>query len=134
MRRTFLFAAAMAILAASAAAPALADPHDWHDHGWQDHGWHDHDIHNFRGPDFDRWRGGHWYHGWHEGHLGWWWQVGPVWYSYPQPVYPYPDPYVPPYVAQAAPSSSVWYYCPPSRAYYPYVPTCPVPWQIVPAQ
>jgi hypothetical protein len=126
MRRAFLFAAVAAILAAGATAPALADPHGWHDHGW-----HDQDIHHFHDHDFDRWRGGQWYHGWHDGRFAWWWQVGPVWYPYPRPIYPYPDPYVPPYAAPGAPA---WYYCPTARAYYPYVPTCPVPWQIVPAQ
>jgi hypothetical protein len=121
MNAKVLFAAALTALAVSAAVPAQADPH----------GWHDNDIHRFHDHDFDRWRGGRWYHGWHGGQFGWWWTVGPVWYPYPQPVYPYPDPYVPPYAAPGAPA---WYYCPPAQGYYPYVPSCPVPWQIVPAR
>ena len=123
MFRTGLGLALAAAVALGIAAPAFADPHDG--------GWHDRDIHNFRGRDFDRWRGGHWYHGWHDGRAGWWWLVGPSWYYYPRAVYPYPDPYVPPY---AAPGTAAWYYCPPAQTYYPYVATCPVPWQIVPAR
>ncbi|HZB90143.1 MAG TPA: hypothetical protein VE397_01800 [Stellaceae bacterium] len=94
-------------------------------------GWHDHDIHHFNDHDFGAWRGGHWYHGGHNGQTGWWWMVGPNWYYYPRAVYPYPDPYVPPYAAPGAPA---WYYCPPMQGYYPYVASCPVPWQVVPAR
>jgi len=70
-------------------------------HGWADdrgrweedrHG----DVHRFREQDLRRWQGGHWVHDRHAGRLGWWWVVGGVWYFYPAPVYPYPDPYVPP--------------------------------------
>ncbi len=111
-----------AAIALGVAAPAFADPHD--------RDWHDRDIHRFHDRDFDRWRGGHWYHGWHDGRVGWWWLVGPSWYYYPRAVYPYPDPYVPPYAAPGAPA---WYYCPPAQTYYPYVASCPVPWQVVPA-
>jgi hypothetical protein len=46
--------------------------------------------------------------------------------NYPQAVYPYPDPYV------AAPGAAVWYFCPALNNYYPYVASCPGPWQIVP--
>lgn len=108
----------------------------WHDEGRRDgarhgEGWHDRDIHRFHDHDFDRWQRGRWVQGRHAGRLGWWWVVGPTWYYYPQPIYPYPDPYVPPAVA---PAPNAWYYCPPRRAYYPYVATCPGPWQVVPAQ
>jgi hypothetical protein len=24
--------------------------------------------------------------------MGWWWVIGPAWYLYPAPIYPYPDP------------------------------------------
>jgi hypothetical protein len=34
--------------------------------------------------------------------------------------------------SSAAPSD-VWYYCPDSRAYYPYVRKCPGGWETVPA-
>jgi hypothetical protein len=39
---------------------------------------------------------------------GWWWIVGCVYYLYPAPVYPYPDPYVPPTVV---PAPTYWFYC-----------------------
>jgi hypothetical protein len=83
------------------------------------------------------WRGGRWHHGWHDDHFGWWWIVGGLWYFYPQPVYPYPDPYAPPVVVTqpppAAASPQVWYYCDSARGYYPYVPSCPGGWRTVPA-
>jgi hypothetical protein len=31
------------------------------------------------------------------------------------------------------PASDYWYYCRPAGAYYPYVGSCPVPWEAVPA-
>jgi hypothetical protein len=106
------------------------------------------DIRHFEGRDSHQWRSGYWHHGDHGGRLGWWWVMGGLWYFYPQPVYPYPDPYlpstvviqqtvpvapapVPPVVTQAAPQ--VWYYCEASASYYPYVPTCPTGWKTVPA-
>ena len=32
------------------------------------------------------WEGGQWRHEMHNGRLGWWWDVGGVWYFYPQPM------------------------------------------------
>lgn len=32
------------------------------------------------------WEGGRWRHETHNGRLGWWWDVGGVWYFYPQPM------------------------------------------------
>ncbi|HUK60268.1 MAG TPA: hypothetical protein VLV50_13640 [Stellaceae bacterium] len=127
--RTFArVVSAASIFVALGAGPALAQPH--HD----DHHW-DGDIHHFGDHDFGRWRGGTWFHGIHEGRSGWWWVVGPDFYFYSAPVYPYPDPYVPPVVSAApAPAQSVWYYCSNPQGYYPYVPQCAVPWQQVPAQ
>jgi hypothetical protein len=108
---------------------------------------HNHDIH--------RWATGHWIHSRHDGRFGWWWVVGPatgaaLWYSYANPVYPYPDPYAPPTTVvidtpaapppvtyQAAPlpaQPANWYYCESRQNYYPYVPTCPEPWKSVPAK
>jgi len=79
---------------------------------------------------------------------------GPSWY-YPTPYYsPYYYPYYYPYdypPAISVPSSppvyiereqpkdqyvpqDVWFYCPDSKAYYPYVKECPGGWQMVPAQ
>ncbi len=107
-------------------APEPARREDWSRHA---------DIRRFPQEDMDRWRGGHWFRGNHEGREGWWWIVGNTWYLYPQPVYPYPDPYVPP----AAPpppqaAAQVWYYCASAQNYYPYVTSCPEGWQPVPAQ
>ena len=60
---------------------------------------------------------------------------------YPPAYYPpayYAPAYYPPateYVApQPAPASSYWYYCPDSRAYYPYVRECASGWQQVAPQ
>lgn len=109
---------------------ALAEPHGEWGHG---------DIHRFHEHDIHVWRGGGWHHEVHEGRLGWWWVVGGLWYFYAQPVYPYPNPYVPGEVevepalpaVQAVPSYH--YYCRNPAGYYPYVPRCLVPWQRVDA-
>ena len=92
-------------------------------------GWHG-DIGHFQEHDFPRWRGGRWYHGLHEARMGWWWVVGPVWYFYPGPVYPYPDPYVPPTAVVRRPGR-YWYYCVSAADFYPYVPVCPEGWRMV---
>jgi hypothetical protein len=107
------------------------------------------DIGHFHERDGHHWAGGHWYHGPHDGRLGWWWVVGvavgsALWYPYAAPVYPYPDPYVPPALIVApAPAPSpqmmapaptpVWYYCTSRKNYYPYVSDCPEGWKTVPA-
>ena len=50
-------------------------------------------------------------------------------YSYPVYQQPYPI-----YAPSVAPSSvQYWYFCPAANAYYPYVPSCPTEWQLVPA-
>jgi hypothetical protein len=114
-------------LVAGTAPAALAQHDHGHDHG----GWHG-DIHHFHDHDFGVWRGGRWFHGDHGGRPGWWWVVGPTWYYYPAPVYPYPDPYVPPVVTAPPPAPATWYYCDNPPGYYPYVPQCTVPWRPVP--
>jgi hypothetical protein len=99
------------------------------------------DIGHFREHDWDLWRGGRWIHDRHGGRWGWWWVVGGVWYSYPSPVYPYPNPYEPPPSVVVTPSAAApppptpqnWYYCDASKGYYPYVPTCASGWRSVPA-
>jgi hypothetical protein len=115
-------------------------------------------FHRFEGRDFAHfsvqdqvmWRGGGWRHEFHNGRWGWWWFVGGAWYFYDQPVYPYPvyvsdvvyeepvdqvqvvqpveqvDPNAPP----PPPTGQVYYYCP-GVGYYPQVPTCPVPFQVI---
>lgn len=123
--------------------PALAD-RDRH----EEHHWYHGPIHEFHDRDLHAWRGGHWYHGRHGGRDGWWWIVGGVYYWYPARVYPYPDPFIPPAarlapvppappppIAQSVPGDAprVWYYCDAAGDYYPYVPSCPSGWRIVPA-
>ena len=102
--------------------------------------WGGREIHRFHEHDLGVWRGGRWHHGRHDGRLGWWWIAAGIWYFYPSPVYPYPDPYTPPVVvapqttAPAQPSTQFWYYCDSAKGYYPYVPSCPEAWRPVPAQ
>ncbi len=105
-------------------------------------GWHG-DISRFHEHDWGVWRGGRWIHDRHEGRLGWWWLAGGMWYFYPAPVYPYPDPWAPaPQVllpapvetAQPVPPTAYWYYCEPSKAYYPYAASCTQAWTPVPAK
>jgi hypothetical protein len=52
--------------------------------------------------------------------------VGPTWYYYPAPIYPYPDPAVSPLYVPG-PAQYV-YYCPSFAAYYPQVTACPGGW------
>lgn len=98
------------------------------------------DIGRFHEHDWAIWHAGRWEHGYHGGRLGWWWVAGGIWYFYPYPIYPYPDPYVPPAVLPVAPATdavppppvpSSWYYCYSGRGYYPYVPICPEGWKAV---
>jgi hypothetical protein len=77
--------------------------------------------------DRNRWRGGHWYHGLHDGRLGWWWSVGPSWFFYNSPVYPFPDVYGPP-----GSEAGWWYWCDARQEYYPYVTYCPSGWRRLP--
>lgn len=98
-----------------------------------------HNIHRgFRGGDIRRfpehdvgvWRNGHWVHGAHGGRRGWWWVAGDIWFFYPGPIYPYPDPYMPPLI-EAPLDPGYWYYCDDPPGYYPYVAECHVPWHAV---
>jgi hypothetical protein len=123
-------AAIAAILSAAVSiSPALArgGGHEGHGGGGFHHGFHDHD--GFRGGFFFGGIGGLYYPYWDYPYYGY-----PYAYAY---AYPYPYPYAAPYApaaAPAAPPNDVWYFCQPAKAYYPYVSTCPVPWQQVPAQ
>jgi len=137
---------AVAALLCTTSLGAIAQHRDHyrgHDRGWGG------DIRHFDGRDFNHWRSGSWRHASHGGRMGWWWVIGGMWYFYPQPVYPYPDPYLPPVImAQPAPGGmvvpapppvvhqappQVWYYCEASAGYYPYVAACPGGWKAVPA-
>jgi hypothetical protein len=149
------FAAALLLTALIAPSFALAQDHD---HGGGPHrDWHPDkhwrgDIHAFRDRDINYWHTGHWFHGHHSGRLGWWWVLGPNFYFYPAPVYPFPDPFIPSIVAPAptviapppvvavpppaivapSPAVSYWYFCHNPRGYYPYVPACYGRWHAVP--
>ena len=74
--------------------------------------------------------------------VGPYWGPGPFWGPYPYYYYPAPV-YYPSVVVQQQPTqyverndqplqSGYWYYCEPSRAYYPYVKECPSAWKAVP--
>jgi hypothetical protein len=46
-------------------------------------------MHTFGGHSYRghlAWGGGHWRHEMHNGRMGYWWDVGGVWYFYPQPM------------------------------------------------
>ena len=152
MKTTFGWTFAALALLGVLPLTALAQHRDHH-RAWQG------DIRHFDRHDARHWRSGAWRHGWHSGRVGWWWVAGGMWYFYPQPVYPYPDPYRPPLVVvepapqppvvvqmpppmpaapqgpieAVQPATQFWYYCEPSRAYYPYVASCPSGWKTVPA-
>ncbi|HKO09785.1 MAG TPA: hypothetical protein VJ487_18930 [Alphaproteobacteria bacterium] len=124
-----------ALLLGAAAAGLAASA--WAQMPRGDRGFRDHDPGHFTEHDWGVWRGGNWNHAWHDGRLGWWWVVGPYWYFYPQPIYPYPDPYLPPsVVAQPGPAgpapAQFWYYCDSPPGYYPYVTSCSAAWRQVP--
>lgn len=113
------------------ASPAQAHPggRGWHrgyyHGGYYHHGWY-------------AWHHGFWRHSWYGGRFGWWWVVGGVWFFYPRPIYPYPDPNIPPdYLPTAAatgtPPPQTWYYCDAAKTYYPYVASCSSGWRAVPA-
>ncbi|MGZ3768717.1 MAG: hypothetical protein ACXVCR_18130 [Bdellovibrio sp.] len=117
-----------------------------------------HDSHPWHGPGFSvrHWQGGHWHHGPYFDRTGWWWIVGPDWYFYDDPVYPYPPFEVQPiYTAQVngplpepitplptqPPSSSstatsgpraYFYSCEKSKSNYPTVTVCEAGWVAVP--
>jgi hypothetical protein len=123
--------AAALLAVAISVSPALArgGGHDggFHGGGGFHHGFHDHD--GFRGGFFFGGIGGLYYP-----YLDYPYYGYP--YAYPYP-YPYPYPYAAPYAPAGAPAAApqdAWYFCPPAKAYYPYVSSCPVPWQQVPAQ
>jgi hypothetical protein len=132
MKTVLRAALAAAIVTAMGAGTALAQhDRDRDEHFRRDEHWGG-DPHRFADHDLAYWRGGHWFNGFHDGRPGWWWIVGPNWYVYPAPVYPYPDPYLPPGMAPGA--TATWYYCDNPQGYYPYVPSCALPWRPVAAQ
>ena len=143
MNRRTAIGILLALLGTATLLPgAYADDHDQR-HGDRDgrdgyvreQGGHS----GFRVADDDDWRRGRWTHEWHDGRLGWWWVAGSAWLLYNATEHAYPPVYVPPTVIVQspppvqAPAPAYWYYCPASRAYYPYVQSCAAGWQTVPA-
>lgn len=99
---------------------------------------HGRDFDHFSPGDRALWRGGGWFHDWHDGRFAWWWVAGGFWYFYPEPIYPSPT-YVPPAIVVQAPPAPAgmppeqyWYYCDSPRGYYPYVASCNGTWRGVP--
>ena len=137
MRKLSLFLLTTALLASGTVPPAFADARHSHGRERREHNdwrWHG-DIHHFRDYDFALWSSGSWVHEFHEGREGWWWVAGGLWYFYPAPTFPYPDPYTPPdIVVELSPEASPsYYYCGTPAGYYPYVIRCNVPWHRVSA-
>jgi hypothetical protein len=92
------------------------------------------DVSLFNPREMGAWRRGHWRREWHNGRLGWWWNVGGSWFLYPQTFYPYP-PYVSEEIFEAGyPVAGYWYYCDDPPGFYPYVPVCWFRWRAVPAE
>lgn len=120
---------------------SMASVLSWDSAKADDWRWHN-DIRHFHEYDYDHWRSGYWYHGWHEGRDAWWWIVGGGWYFYPEPIYPFPNPYVPStVVVESSPAPTVlsvqptfYYFCRRPEGYYPYVAWCTEPWQRLPTQ
>jgi len=124
MRRLSHIFILSSLIVATATQVSFAQEH-WRGHEeWR----HDHP----HGYNWERWHRGGWVNGWHEGRFGWWWVIDGAWFSYPAPVYPYPEP--PVVVVTPAPQAPPgnYYYCPNPSGYYPTVQQCLVGWQLVP--
>ncbi len=120
---------AAAALSVVLATPALADGHGGHGGGGFHHGGEAHHHEGFH----------HEFHHQHHNNFGFFFGgVGgfydPWWYGYPSAAYAYPYYPAAPAVIPTAPPQNVWYFCRPANAYYPYVASCPVPWEPVPAR
>ena len=135
IKKTVLAATAALSIATSLASPSA---YAQHEHPGIFHG----DIAHFHEHDWVVWRGGHWIHDWHDGRMGWWWVAGGIWYFYPAPVYPWPNPWEPPVevdvtssITQVSPRPATrsWYFCDATQKYYPYAASCPSGWGQVPA-
>jgi hypothetical protein len=126
--------AAVAILGCAAlltAAPAQAAGHGGGGHGSGGHGYGHHGYGHHGGWGWGPWLGLGAGVGLGLGLYDFW----PEYYGYPYPVAPAPVTVIeqPPVVIQAAPPQASWYYCDNPAGYYPYVPSCGVPWRQVPA-
>ncbi|OYV78774.1 MAG: hypothetical protein B7X47_07780 [Ferrovum sp. 34-44-207] len=120
---------------------------------------HERDVHLFYPRELHVWRRGRWIEGSRGGLVGWWWVIGPRWFYYSAPVYPYPlmvservivVNQAPPATAVVTPppntvspqgttvvpslpqsDAQFKYFCAPLKGYYPEVPQCPEPWRRV---
>jgi hypothetical protein len=111
-----------------------------------------HDFRHFTPVEHRWWTGGRWRHTWWHGRYGWWWNVGPAWYFYAAPIYPYPEYVSPTYYddesyddedgyddqqgmdpGYGGGGGGVWYHCNQPEGYYPYVKSCNGGWEEVPA-
>jgi hypothetical protein len=77
------------------------------------------------------WEGGRWHHQVYNGRMGWWWDVGGVWYFYPErfdgpPAYISED-YVDDVAYDSGPAPVAGAYAPPPGAYPPPPPPPPDP-------
>jgi mono/diheme cytochrome c family protein len=96
---------------------------------------------NFRGRDYAQltaqervlWQAGSWRHESHNGHFGWWWVTGGIWYFYPEPSYPYPTSISAFTYPLPKIDSQYWYYCVDPPGYYPGIRDCYEPWELFPA-
>lgn len=142
--RTFILKALTVATLLAMSLPAGAEQNERHGGNGRHDGFKGGgDIRHFNRHDNTIWRAGGWHHGRHQGRSGWWWVAAGTWYFYPEPVYPYPDPYTPPVVVVQTPPANTppalpppmqyWYFCAAANGYYPYVPACPEGWKTVPA-
>ena len=140
-KRTFIIKALTVATLVAISLPASAERNERHGGDGRHGGFRGGgDIRHFDRHDYAVWRSGGWRHARHGGRLGWWWIVAGAWYFYPEPVYPYPDPYTPPVVVTQSPlqpaeppPAQFWYFCAAANGYYPYVSSCPSGWETVPA-
>lgn len=138
IRAALALAAAGVLSMASARAEGAHGGHGGGPSGHEHFGGAPHYSHVPPAPHLaDHWHEGYWHHGEHLHRDGWWWVVGGLWLWYPEPVYPYPDVYLPPQLATpsapAAPPAQYWYYCDQPAGYYPYITRCDHPWTAVTA-
>ena len=71
------------------------------------------------------WEGGRWHHEVHDGRPGWWWDVGGVWYYYPQPMDGPPTYVSEDYADDIGPEGPPVAYAPPPPGYAPAPPPPP---------